>query len=88
MEAGTARLVGTDPAAIVEEASRLLGDSKAYESMSRAVNPFGDGQASARILDLCRRHLASKASFSANRQYAGGFIGSGRWARAFCCLLA
>ena len=57
VEAGTARLVGTDPAVIVEEASRLLGDSKAYESMSRAVNPFGDGQASKRILDLCRRHL-------------------------------
>ncbi len=57
VEAGTARLVGTDPAVIVEEASRLLGDSAAYESMSRAVNPFGDGKASERILDLCRRHL-------------------------------
>jgi UDP-N-acetylglucosamine 2-epimerase (non-hydrolysing) len=57
VDAGTARLVGTDPAVILEEASRLLGDSEAYESMSRAVNPFGDGQASARILDLCRRHL-------------------------------
>ena len=57
VEAGTAKLVGTDPAVIVEEASRLLGDSAAYESMSRAVNPFGDGKASVRILDLCRRHL-------------------------------
>ena len=57
VDAGTARLVGTDPAVILEEASRLLGDSEAYESMSRAVNPFGDGQASTRILDLCRRHL-------------------------------
>ena len=57
VDAGTARLVGTDPTVILEEASRLLGDSEAYELMSRAVNPFGDGQASARILDLCRRHL-------------------------------
>lgn len=57
VDAGTARLVGTDPAEIVEEASRLLGDNAAYEAMSRAVNPFGDGQASGRILQLCRQHL-------------------------------
>ena len=57
VEAGTARLVGTEPSSIVEEASRLLSDSDAYEAMSRAVNPFGDGQASQRILDLCRTHL-------------------------------
>ena len=57
VEAGTARLVGTDPENIVEEASKLLDDADAYEAMSRAVNPFGDGQASGRILDLCRQHL-------------------------------
>ena len=57
VEAGTARLVGTDPATIVEETSRLLSDQTAYDAMSRAVNPFGDGQASQRILDLCRSHL-------------------------------
>lgn len=55
--AGTARLVGTDSSCIVEEVSRLLNDSSAYEAMSRAVNPFGDGQASQRILHLCRTHL-------------------------------
>ena len=54
-EAGTARLVGTDPATIVEETLAL--GSAAYDAMSRAVNPFGDGQASQRILDLCRSHL-------------------------------
>ena len=57
VEAGTARLVGTDPATILEETSRLLSDQTAYDAMSRAVNPFGDGQASQRILDLCRSHL-------------------------------
>ena len=57
VEAGTARLVGTDPSTIAEEASRLLGDSEAYGAMSRAVNPFGDGQASRRILELSRQHL-------------------------------
>ena len=45
VDAGTARLVGTDSSCIVEEVSRLLNDSSAYEAMSRAVNPFGDGQA-------------------------------------------
>ena len=57
VDAGTARLVGTDPVAILEQTSRLLSDSSAYEAMSRAVNPFGDGQASQRILQLCRAHL-------------------------------
>ena len=57
VDAGTARLVGTDSSCIVEEVSRLLNDSSAYEAMSRAVNPFGDGQASQRILHLCRTHL-------------------------------
>ena len=50
-------LVGTDSDVIVEETSRLLGDAQAYEEMSRAVNPFGDGHASERILERCRRHL-------------------------------
>ena len=57
VDAGTAKLVGTQPDVILEEASRLLADDGAYEAMSRAVNPFGDGQASGRILQSCRRHL-------------------------------
>ena len=57
VEAGTARLVGTDPAEIFSEASRLLENAEAYSAMSRAINPFGDGQASSRILDLSRRQL-------------------------------
>ena len=57
VDAGTARLVGTDPDVILEETSRLLGDATAYQEMSRAVNPFGDGHASERILECCRRQL-------------------------------
>ena len=57
VDAGTAQLVGTEPAVILEEASRLLSDVAAYEAMSRAVNPFGDGKASERILELSRAHL-------------------------------
>jgi UDP-N-acetylglucosamine 2-epimerase (hydrolysing) len=48
--AGTARLVGTDPERIVWEASRLFDSESAYEEMSRASNPYGDGHASERIV--------------------------------------
>lgn len=49
--AGTAKLVGTDPARIVAAAEQLLDDPKAYDTMSRAHNPYGDGHASKRIVD-------------------------------------
>lgn len=48
--AGTARVVGTQRDAIVKAALRLLEDKREYESMARAVNPYGDGLASARIV--------------------------------------
>jgi UDP-N-acetylglucosamine 2-epimerase (non-hydrolysing) len=50
--AGTAKLVGTDADRIVSEISTLLDDKAAYEAMSRAHNPFGDGQASRRIVEI------------------------------------
>jgi UDP-N-acetylglucosamine 2-epimerase (non-hydrolysing) len=50
VEAGTVRLVGTDRARIVAEANRLLDDDTAYQAMARAHNPYGDGQAAARIV--------------------------------------
>jgi UDP-N-acetylglucosamine 2-epimerase (non-hydrolysing) len=49
VEAGTARLVGADAERIVAEAARLMEEPAAYEAMSKAANPFGDGQASQRI---------------------------------------
>ena len=51
VDAGTAKLVGTDEERIVEETSRLLSDEKAYREMSSRENPFGDGRASRRIAD-------------------------------------
>jgi UDP-N-acetylglucosamine 2-epimerase (non-hydrolysing) len=51
VEAGTAHLVGTDRAQIIEWSQRLLDDPSAYEQMSRAVNPFGDGHAADRIVE-------------------------------------
>ena len=52
IEAGTALLVGTDPQRITTEAMRLLDDRSHYTRMSLAHNPFGDGHASERILDI------------------------------------
>ncbi|WP_176592818.1 non-hydrolyzing UDP-N-acetylglucosamine 2-epimerase [Sphingobium sp. EM0848] len=52
VEAGTARLVGTDRTAIVRSVFELLDDEAAYTAMSRAHNPFGDGRASERIADV------------------------------------
>lgn len=57
VQAGTAQLVGTNPAKIVETASRLLSDSDAYAAMANAINPFGDGRASERILGLVKDYL-------------------------------
>jgi len=48
--AGTARLVGTDPARLIAAAEQLLNDPEAYARMARAHNPFGDGRASERIV--------------------------------------
>ncbi|MEE8121121.1 MAG: UDP-N-acetylglucosamine 2-epimerase (non-hydrolyzing) [Anaerolineales bacterium] len=50
VQAGTARLVGSDPKKIVSETSKLLDDPEAYRAMAQAVNPFGDGHAAERIV--------------------------------------
>lgn len=55
LEAGTVKLVGTDYAKIVGEVSTLLDDRAAYEAMSQAVNPYGDGQACPRIVAQLRK---------------------------------
>ena len=52
VEAGTARLVGTDADTIVAETEKLLDDPDAYAAMARSHNPFGDGRSAARIADL------------------------------------
>ena len=52
IEAGTARLVGTEAERIVAAAAELLEDQAAYQKMAQAKNPFGDGRAAERIVDL------------------------------------
>ena len=48
VEAGTAKLVGTDTEQVLEEAGRLLSDPAAYSAMARVANPYGDGHAAER----------------------------------------
>jgi UDP-N-acetylglucosamine 2-epimerase (non-hydrolysing) len=55
IDAGTARLVGTDRGVIVREAGRLIEDRNAYEQMAQAVNPYGDGKACERIAAIWRQ---------------------------------
>ena len=57
VDAGTVKLVGTDPARIVEAAEELLNNPEKREAQSRIHNPYGDGQASRRICDAMHAHL-------------------------------
>ena len=54
LEAGTVKLVGTDYDKIVNEVSLLLEDQAHYDTMSKAVNPYGDGLACGRIVDTLK----------------------------------
>ena len=55
IQAGLAKLVGTDRDTIVAEASRLLTDPSAYAGMTSSENPYGDGMAAGRIVDISRQ---------------------------------
>ena len=68
VEAGTVRLVGTDADAIEQETARLLDDPEAYDRMSAASNPYGDGLASGRIIEaIAAAHRAGRLK----RDFAG-----------------
>ena len=55
--AGTAKLIGTDPAKVVPAAAELLGNADAYAAMANATNPFGDGHATERIMALVKSYF-------------------------------
>jgi len=55
--AGTAKLVGTKKESIIAYTSELLSDANAYQAMANAINPFGDGHASERILQIVEKFL-------------------------------
>lgn len=58
LEAGTVKLVGTDPSVIVNEVNVLLKDRALYERMSQAHNPYGDGKACQKIVKLIKENNA------------------------------
>jgi UDP-N-acetylglucosamine 2-epimerase (non-hydrolysing) len=60
VEAGTVKLVGTGTETIVKEVTRLLQDPAVGEHMRSARNPYGDGLAAGRIVDICRQFLGSR----------------------------
>lgn len=55
LTAGTVKLVGTDYDMITDNVTTLLDDAEAYQKMSRAVNPYGDGKACQRIVDFLKQ---------------------------------
>lgn len=55
LASGTVHLVGTDYQKIMDEVSTLLEDEQAYEKMSKAVNPYGDGKACERIVEILKK---------------------------------
>ena len=57
LDAGTVELVGTSYNTIVEKATLLLNDSNYYSKMSMAMNPYGDGKASQRIVDFLDKNF-------------------------------
>lgn len=57
VEAGTAKLVGTDFDVIIREASKLLNDKTEYSKMANAVNPYGDGTTSKQIVKIIKESL-------------------------------
>ncbi len=61
VEAGTVKLAGVDQDDIVRLARELLDDPAAYAAMAHAINPYGDGKTSARIVQLIEQHFGARA---------------------------
>ena len=57
ISAGTVKLVGSDKGNIIREVQKLLDDNDEYNKMCKAVNPYGDGKSSKRIIDIIRNNL-------------------------------
>ncbi len=70
VQAGTVRLVGTDPESIVRWTSRLLQSETEFQRMSRAHNPYGDGAASRRIVSALLSSFGGGSSISAENEHA------------------
>ena len=54
VDAGTVKLVGTNKDKIIRETQNILSNQESYHKMSRAINPYGDGRATEKIVDILR----------------------------------
>ena len=72
IKAGTVKLVGTEETVIYDEFKRLLTDMEAYNAMSHASNPYGDGHACERIADiLCKDEVKNDYQLRVNSDGSG-----------------
>ena len=55
--AGTAKIIGVEEKGVYEDINELLTNQRVYERMANAINPYGDGKATLRILDAIRYHF-------------------------------
>ena len=62
VQAGTAKLIGTNAQTILNSTAELLENPQLYQQMATAINPFGDGQASVRIVKIARDYLFQNQS--------------------------
>jgi len=69
-EAGLARIIGTDRNAIVAHVEELLEDDQAYRQMTTAINPYGDGLASERIVEVLRNWRAGRPLLAEERSFS------------------
>ena len=60
VDSGTAILIGTNPSNIFKTTQNLLNNTNSYEKMANAINPFGDGFASEKILNIVKEYLSNK----------------------------
>ncbi len=66
IDSGTLKLVGTSANSIINECNKLLTDREAYDKMSEKDNPYGDGFASDRIVDITKKHFINLGDHALN----------------------
>jgi UDP-N-acetylglucosamine 2-epimerase len=69
-EAGLARIIGTDCGVIVRHVNQLLEDEHAYHEMTTKINPYGDGQASERIVEVLRNWRCGRPLLAEERSFS------------------
>jgi UDP-N-acetylglucosamine 2-epimerase (non-hydrolysing) len=72
-QCGLARIIGTNPDAIVRHVEELVEDSVAYRRMATAANPYGDGRASERIVEVLRNWKMGRALLPEYRAFSPQF---------------